>query len=242
MVESSGIEQPSFSGMTLEKEYSRMNSREHHEMKTDPESMVSANIDLTWQADRLSAFFPLLLHGVILKVRPGSSVRSMLCDQVGISADYLSKRIGGIFVDGKAVPDVDSVTVEDGSTVALSAVITEPFLRCALGEPDRYSSGKRAALQREPDESSSELESFFHLRIYNLLTSDLGPSLFQAGIRVKAEVLDTFFATRPVGFWAGFRSAKVDGRPVDSSYLRGRKWSEGSGLVRLRVMGHGVRS
>jgi len=221
--------------MTLEKEYSRMSSQEHREMEADPESMVSANIDLTWQADRLSAFFPLLLHGVILKVRPGSSVRSMLCDQVGISTDYLSKRIGAIFVDGKAVPDVDSVTVKDGSTVALSGVITEPFLRCALGEPDRYSNRERAAVQREPDEISSERESFFHLKIYNLLTSDLGPSLFQAGIRVKAGVLDDFFATRPVGFWAGFQSAKVDSQPVESSYLQERRWSEGSGLVGLRV-------
>jgi hypothetical protein len=68
-------------------------------------------------------FFQLLQQGFAVKVQAGCSVKTLLCEQLGLSPEYLEERIQTIFLDGRPVDDVNSAIIEDGSTLALSAAM-----------------------------------------------------------------------------------------------------------------------
>jgi hypothetical protein len=64
------------------------------------------------------------LHPLIrLMVRAGYTVREVLCGHLGVDPNFLERHIQTIFHDGKAVDDLDSEAVKDGSTLALSAAM-----------------------------------------------------------------------------------------------------------------------
>ncbi|MBW2572658.1 MAG: hypothetical protein JRE61_09975, partial [Deltaproteobacteria bacterium] len=87
-------------------------------MKPKPENDSTINLELTVESDRLSLFSSLLGQGFTLKVRTGCSLRELLCVQLGVSADYVDQRIQTIFLDGKAVDNIDTAVVRHGSTLA----------------------------------------------------------------------------------------------------------------------------
>ena len=43
-----------------------------------------------------------------MKIQVNCSIKSLLCDQLGVTPDFVDKRIQTIFLDGKAVDDVNS--------------------------------------------------------------------------------------------------------------------------------------
>jgi len=77
--------------------------------------------------------------------RVGLSVKKVLCEQWGISPEYLDKRVKTIFLNGNAVDDIDKAILQDGSTLALSAAMPglagplcgaeEYWLRCEVRLP-----------------------------------------------------------------------------------------------------------
>jgi len=80
-------------------------------------------LHLTLRADWIPLFFSLLQKGFMLEVKVGCSVRSLLLDQMGLSAEYIERRIQTLFVDSKPVDDLDRVAIRDGSTLALSSAM-----------------------------------------------------------------------------------------------------------------------
>jgi len=195
----------------------------------------SVSLHLTWKAPQLPVFYQLLSRGVMLGVQPGASLISVLRDGLGITSEHLAKRIGAVFVDGKTVLDIGAQKVAEGATLAISGVLTEPFLRFAfIG--DAGSPGQKDDTTREENESTdSDQQAFFQLKIFNTLAAELGPGLLESGIWVEPEVLEDFLSSRSTGFWAGFRKAQVDHQEVDASYLQQTRWSDGPGLVKLSI-------
>ena len=61
--------------------------------------------------------------GVGINAETGCTVKQLLCDQVGIAADYLSDRVQTIFLNGRPVDDEAKAVVHNGDVLALSAAM-----------------------------------------------------------------------------------------------------------------------
>jgi len=154
---------------------------------------------------------------------------------LGIRSDYLSTRIGAVFLDGKTVPDIGGRQVPEGATLAISGVLTEPFLRFAFcGDADSRQDDDNTT-REEKESPDSDQQAFFRLKLFNTLAAELGPRLLESGIWVKPNTLDDFFSSRSTDFWAGLRKAELDGQEIDAAHLEQTRWSDVRGLIRVRV-------
>ena len=91
-------------------------------MSSNPNKNTTT-LNITVEEDQVSAFFPLLALGFTVKTKVGVSVQELLCRQLGLSADYIDNRLQTIFLDGKAVDNVKTAVIRQGSTLALSAAM-----------------------------------------------------------------------------------------------------------------------
>ena len=81
------------------------------------------HVRLEIDARLISSFLKLIEQGFKLKVKTGLTIRELLCGQFGVSGEYFDNRIQTIFLDGKAVDNVDAAGIEDNSRLALSAAM-----------------------------------------------------------------------------------------------------------------------
>src|SRR5512136_62125 len=91
--------------------------------KTLFEGSSPRQISLTVNDSLIPASSQLMQNGFWIKGNVGCSVKAFLCEQFGLSPEYLEKRIQTIFLNGDAVDDVEKAVVEDGTTLSLSAAM-----------------------------------------------------------------------------------------------------------------------
>jgi len=191
-------------------------------------------LGLTWDEKGLPTFFPLLQHGVLVRADLGVSVRKIVCDQLGVSSQYLDERINTVFLDGQPVDDVDSAVVTEGSTLGLSAALPG-FVGAALRKGGFYSRMRAEISHSKTEETTGVAEGLFMLKLYNLVLQELGPLFLEKGFWIGAEDLDDFFSARSDRFWEGFKNGDIDGKHVDAGSIRNQEWSKGRGVVFLAV-------
>jgi len=80
-------------------------------------------LNFTIAASQLPGFFQFLQRGFRVRAQVGCTIKSMLCRQFGLDPVYVEERIKTVFMDGKAVDDMDSAVIKDSSTLALSAAM-----------------------------------------------------------------------------------------------------------------------
>lgn len=194
----------------------------------------SAEVCLSWAADKLSGFQLLLQQGFVIVTTVGNNIRTVLCDQLGVSNEYLDNRINTIFLDGKPVDDVGKATVGNGSTLALSASM--PGLVGAAMRKGGVIARFRGAITHVDDESAVESkQGVIILKLYNMVADELGPTFLQSGIILKDKDMQDFLGNRSANFWSGCKKAKVNGEEVDPGRLQDEKLP-GAGLVKLTVV------
>jgi len=146
--------------------------------------------------NRVSLLSPLLQKGVFVKARLGCSIRSLLCDQFGLSPDYVKNRIQTAFLNGKPVDDFDTAIVGEGSVLTLSGAM--PGLAGATLRKGGFYSAMRATLShRENQEKKEEEEGFITIRIFNILLKELAPVLLTRGIYLEKRDLDDLVGSLP---------------------------------------------
>jgi hypothetical protein len=147
---------------------------------------MEKKIDLKIRKTELPLFFPLFQEGVFLKVLTGGNVRDLLLQNLDLSDAYVEKRIQTIFLNGKAVDDLETAIVRDGSVLALSAAM--PGLAGATLRRGGTLASFRQSITLTSDKGSSfRKEGIVKLKLFNLLVSELGPRLLSGGVWVKAE-------------------------------------------------------
>jgi len=162
------------------------------------------------EKDRISAFLPLLAQGFTIKTKVGVSIHELLCGQLGLSTDYLEHRLQTIFLDGKAVDNVEAAVVRQGSTLALSAAM--PGLAGAtLRRGSVYASMRHQVTHDNIVNNKIVKDGLIELKLFNLVARDIGPMFLMQGIRINGEKLQNFFRKTPDHFWAGCRAVEIDG-------------------------------
>jgi hypothetical protein len=198
------------------------------------ETYSTVSLRLTLEANQISSFFQLLQQGFRVKGQVGSSVKKMICEQFGVSPEYIEERIKTIFLDGKPVDDVNSATVKDGSTLALSAAM--PGLAGAtLRRGGFFASLRSQITHREDKMAILPGEGLVVLKLFNLLLNELGPIILNKGIYIRREDFLSFFESLPGKLWTGCKEVEVDGKKAGLDTLLTLEWVDQNDFVFFQI-------
>lgn len=175
-------------------------------------------LSLTVTEHRLPLFFELLAQGISLPLTVGTSIRDVLCDQLGFCGDYLAERIQTIFLDGKAVDDVASAIVRDGATLALSAAMPG-VVGATMRRQGRYAAMRLAISHQPADTHGGPQRGRITLKLFNLLASEKGPAFLSQGIAVKGRDLRALLDRQGAAFWSDCRECCLNGKPLSPQQL-----------------------
>ena len=145
-----------------------------------------AGLSLTLEDAKIPFFFQFLQHGFLERVRAGCTIKTLLCDQFGVSPEYVEERIKTVFMDGKAVDDVDLAVIKNGSVLAFSAAM--PGLAgTTLRRGGPLAAFRSQITHREEEKAISQRGGVVVLKLFNLLIKELGPSFLRRGIWVRGD-------------------------------------------------------
>ena len=182
-------------------------------MNPDRENISKADLCLTVEGELIPTFYALLSQGFTVKVRVGCTIRELLHRQLGLNADYIEQRLQTIFLDGKAVDNIDTAVVKGGSTLALSAAL--PGLAGATLRRGGAYASLRSQISHEKSKLSDHIEEGeLVLKLFNLVVWELGPMFLEKGVWIDGKKLQGFFQKAPDSFWAGCRAAELNGQPL----------------------------
>ena len=203
--------------------------QERHDRERVPTMQESArhcpvtHVRFTLEAGLVPVFFHLLQSGVQIQGNVGCSVKSFLCEQLGVAPEYLEKRIQTIFLDGKPVDDVDTAIVNDGTTLSVSAAL--PGLVGAVMRRGGYYAPLRDQISyRKETTSATQQPGKVFMKLFNLPLRELGPMFLERGILVSGNTLHEVLKAHADDFRKGCRAALVDGRNFDPDQLREIDW------------------
>jgi hypothetical protein len=147
-------------------------------------------------ADQLSSFFPLLQKGVTVPATVGCTLKSLLCDQFTIPADYVTDRITTIFLDNCPVDDLDHTIIPNASRVTLSAAM--PGLVGATMRRGGFYAALRQGICHVEDSGSTAGESgTVRVKLFNLLLAELGPLVLARGLILEPDELSGLLHNLP---------------------------------------------
>jgi hypothetical protein len=182
------------------------------------------HICITVEDSLIPIFFNLLQSGFQIEGNVGCSVKSFLCEQLGVAQEYLEKRIQTIFFDGKPVDDVDTAIVNDGTTLSLSAAL--PGLVGAVMRKGGYYAPMRDEISYKGNPSSEKIKSGkVFMKLFNLPLRELGPMFLEHGILVSGSSLKDILAIHADDFRKSCRSIFVDGQKFDLEQLLKMDWA-----------------
>ena len=196
---------------------------------------LAGSLRLNMDADRFRSFFQILLSGFRVKVQNGWSIAQVLTEIYGLTLDYIEERIKCVFLNGAPADDVESNTVEDGSTLSLCDAV--PGLAGSIMRRDTSHLRSMRSLSAHELEAKGIAvgEGFIHVKLFNLMVRELGPNFLDKGLWISGEELDEFLKNVPRDFWSGCRSATLDGQRVDKDKVSQIKWAEKPGFVFLSI-------
>jgi hypothetical protein len=197
---------------------------------------IVAQVKIAVDKDGLSAFFLLLQQKFMVKARVGISVRRLLCESFGLDPAYVEGRIQTIFLDGQPVDNLDRAVVRDGATLAVSAAM--PGLVGAVMRAGGPLSPFRSTISYRGDAADIKPgEGIVSLKLFNLLTRELGPGFLKRGILIRGAELGDYLKALPARVHPHITAARVNGSPVAVENLVERDWAATNGIVGLTVEG-----
>jgi len=145
-------------------------------------------ITLELPENLLHIFFPILQKGIRVPAMVGCSLKSLLCEQFAIPADYVTGRITTIFFNNSPVDDLDQTIVQDDSRITLSAAM--PGLVGATMRRGGYYAALRGGISHIVDHGGAEAEyGTVRLKLFNLLLAELGPLVLARGLILEHDEL-----------------------------------------------------
>ncbi len=128
-------------------------------------------------------FMAIYQAGFRFETRLGQDIKAILVSELGIEPEFVDKRIATIFINGKAVDDLETARVTDGCVLTLSGAMPGLVGAC-LRKSGRYASLRSGiSYSPEPQTRSSET-GVITVKLFNTLITELGPSFLQRGIIV----------------------------------------------------------
>jgi hypothetical protein len=145
---------------------------------------------LTLDRAELTRFGPILQRGLLVRVALPRSVLEFLVEDVGLTPEYVRRRITTVFLDGDVVDSLEEASLRQGSTLALSAAM--PGLVGAtlrLGGP--YAAMRAEITRaRQPEPARPGAVALVRVKLFNLLIDEVGPAVLERGVLLDADAVD----------------------------------------------------
>ena len=161
-------------------------------------------------------------------------MKELLCEQLGIKDDYLDERIQTIFLDDKIVDDASSAVIREGSIFALSAAMPG-VLGATLRKGGRYAPMRSQISQDKDMPSDLHKKGEVTIKLFNLITRELGPLFLEQGIRVMGEDFYDIMAQNENIFMTGCKKAVKDGNDIVPEKLMEVEWKEKQVLLQIKI-------
>lgn len=171
-----------------------------------------------WGEETFHPFFLRLQQGFGVRARVGCSIQELLCEQFGLDATYLKQRITTIFLNGKAIDDLETSRVHDGATLALSAAMPG-LVGATMRRGGFYAAMRGAMTYNEAAQEAEEKFGIVRIKLFNLLLAELGPGFLRQGMVLPADELAALLAGLEPSFWSHCRQLLRDGEPVEAQRL-----------------------
>ena len=150
--------------------------------------LVCESVALRVGGDQLSTFFPLLQRGVTMQATVGCSLQELLCQQLGIPADYVAGRITTIFLNNSPVDDLEA-KVEEGARIALSAAMPG-LVGAVMRRSGFYAALRQGITHAENSGMTKEGSGTVRMKLFNLLLPEIGPLFLAHGVLMQKEELE----------------------------------------------------
>ncbi len=140
---------------------------------------------------------PLLQQGVQIEIESNCSLEDLLCRQWGLPRDYVLGRISTLFLNGRPVDDIEKARVIEGARLALSCAM--PGLIGATMRRGGVLAAFRSSISHQENlkPASHRRRALITVKLFNMLTRELGPVLLAQGIIVPRASLDMLVPRYP---------------------------------------------
>ena len=198
-------------------------------MKTSAEKSVVIELNHDW----IPGVSLLFQKGVTVDAQTGCSVQAFLCDQLGLSREYVEARIQTIMLNGKIVDDPKTAAIQSGGVLSLSAAI--PGLLGATLRTGSYYAAMRSQISwKGGAPTSGGGQGTFVIKLFNILINEVGTRLLRRGVWVQAADLASLMIEQREWLHANGAKIFVDDSDADLERLSQTAWGSGSVFFRIR--------
>ena len=149
-------------------------------------------------------------------------MKEILRDQLGFEEAYIENRIQTLFLNYRAVDNIDSAIVNHFAILALSAAM--PGLVGATFRKSGAYSVMRSQISHENGAASTgSHDGEITLRLFNLIAKEEGPRFLKNGILIEGRDLDDLLHIQPESFFRNLKGFMVDGKEADPNKPIGDK-------------------
>jgi hypothetical protein len=159
-----------------------------HTMTTNA-SNEPVHLTIASETARWQDLGTLLQRGVFCPLAARCSVQEYLTGQLGIDPDYVRDQIATVFVDGSVVDDLETTTLQPGSTLTLSAAMPG-LVGATLRKGGFYSAMRSEISWKAGDDEPRRLDGpqdTIRLKLFNTVMRDIGPALLRRGVLVNRQ-------------------------------------------------------
>ncbi len=191
-----------------------------------------ANLEIDLAGYDLQVFTPLLQRGVFIRIDPGATVRSFLCQALELATNFVEQRISTIFLNGRPVDSLEA-KMRHGDTLALSAAMPG-LVGATMRRGGMVATLRSNISHREEDRLEEEgPEGFILVKLFNTLIPALGPLLLKRGVLVGRDILKDLL--QDADFWERCPRVTLAGEQVLSPRGGDFPWLESETWIDLRI-------
>ena len=198
-------------------------------MKSNQENassdMPQPGLVLILNVDDDSKFVSLLNGGFMIKARMGESVQALLCDRLGLDKSYFDERIQTLFLNSKPVDDPATAAVKNNAVLALSAAMPG-LVGATFRKGGRYRWMRGSISHPDDSDMTSAKTGWVTIKLFNLILKELGPFFLEAGIWLKGDTIQAFFAERTSSLAEVIQSIFWNGREISPGGILEIKWPD----------------
>ncbi len=187
------------------------------------QKMDHISLFLRLKPELLPKLYPLLQQGFEVETSLGTSIKELLRINFGMPNDYIDNRLQTVFLNGKAVDNIDTAVMKSGSSLALSTAM--PGLAGAVMRRGGYLTAMRAQIShREDEEAMVAQKGKIRIKLFNLLVKELGPTFLQYGIWVQGKPLAVILKPEGKDFINACRVAISNGAKTEPDQVWQEDW------------------
>ncbi len=199
------------------------------------EDLSELHLAMTIDSDNLSVFSQLLMQGFQVRTGVGCSVKMFLCRELGLNPDYVDQRIQTIFLNSKAVDNMDKAIVTQGATLALSAAMPG-LVGATFRKSGYYSSFRSHVSQQDNIKVSLSYEGKVTIKLFNLIARDQGHIFLKRGISISGKKFREFISQTKHAFRSAVKSISMDGKPVGKDTIESAEWKNKAIFLSLSIL------